>query len=147
MAIKEKLLEDMKTAMKEKDSVRKDAVIMVRSAILQTEKDNKITLDDQAIIEVIAKEVKKRKDSLPEYEKSNREDLISKLKTEIDILMKYLPEQMSEQEVEETVKQVITETGASSIKDMGKVMSAVQAKVKSRADGKLINQIVKKYLQ
>ena len=147
MAIKEKLLEDMKTAMKEKDSVRKDAVIMVRSAILQTEKDNKITLDDQAIIEVIAKEVKKRKDSLPEYEKSNREDLISKLKTEIDILMKYLPEQMSEQEVEETVKQAITETGASSIKDMGKVMSAVQTKVKSRADGKLINQIVKKYLQ
>ena len=147
MAIKEKLLEDMKTAMKEKDTVRKDAVTMVRSAILQTEKDNKITLDDQAIIEVIAKEVKKRKDSLPEYEKSNREDLISKLKTEIDILMKYLPEQMSEQEVEEIVKQAITETGASSVKDMGKVMSAVLAKVKSRADGKLINQIAKKYLQ
>jgi hypothetical protein len=147
MSLKEKLLEDMKTAMKEKDTIRKDAVTMVRSAILQTEKDNKITLDDQEIIEVIAKEVKKRKDSLPEYEKSNREDLISKLKTEIDILMKYLPEQMSEQEVEETVQQAIADTGASSVKDMGKVMSAVIAKVKSRADGKLINQIVKKYLQ
>lgn len=147
MSLKEKLLEDMKTAMKEKDTIRKDAVTMVRSAILQTEKDNKITLDDQEIIEVIAKEVKKRKDSLPEYEKSNREDLISKLKTEIDILMKYLPEQMSEQEVEEIVQQAISDTGASSVKDMGKVMSAVIAKVKSRADGKLINQIVKKYLQ
>lgn len=147
MNLKEQLLEDMKTSMREKDEIRKNAVQMVRSAILQVEKDNKVTLSDEEIIEVIAKEVKKRKDSLPEYEKSKREDLISVLKEEIDILMKYLPEQMTEQEVDEIIKLTIADVGATSIRDMGKVMSAVIAKVKSRADGKLINQIVRKYLQ
>ncbi|MGE5329195.1 MAG: GatB/YqeY domain-containing protein [Deltaproteobacteria bacterium] len=147
MSLKEKLLEDMKTAMKEKDQVKKDTVTMVRSAILQVEKDNKVTLDDEGILEVIAKEVKRRKDSLPEYEKSNREDLIDKLKKEIEILLVYLPEQISEEELEEIVKQTIKETGAASVKEMGKVMQAVLAKVKTRADGKMINLIVKKYLQ
>lgn len=147
MTIKDKLLEELKSAMKERDEVRKNTITMVRSAILQVEKDNKITLDQQGIIEVIAKEVKKRKDSLPEYEKSNREDLIDTLKTEIDILMKYLPEQMSEQEVEKVVKETVDELGVSSVKDMGKVMAAVLPKVKGRADGKLVNQIVRKYLQ
>ncbi len=147
MTIKDKLLEELKSAMKERDEIRKNTITMVRSAILQVEKDNKITLDEQGIIEVIAKEVKKRKDSLPEYEKSNREDLIDALKTEIDILMKYLPEQMSEQEVEKVVKETVDELGVSSVKDMGKVMAAVLPKVKGRADGKLVNQIVRKYLQ
>ncbi|MGE5473344.1 MAG: GatB/YqeY domain-containing protein [Ignavibacteriales bacterium] len=147
MSLKEKLLEDMKTAMKEKDQVRKDTVTMVRSAILQVEKDNKLTLDEEGILEVIAKEVKKRRDTLPEYEKSNRVDLIDNLKKEIEILLAYLPEQLSEQELEEIVKQTITETGASSIKDMGKLMQTVLAKVKGRADGKMVNLIAKKYLQ
>lgn len=147
MSLKEKLLEDMKTAMKEKDQVRKDTVTMVRSAILQVEKDNKLTLDEEGILEVIAKEVKKRRDTLPEYEKSNRVDLIDNLKKEIEILLAYLPEQLSEQEIEEIVKQTITETGASSIKDMGKLMQTVLAKVKGRADGKMVNLIAKKYLQ
>jgi len=147
MSLKEKLLEDMKTAMKEKDQVRKDTVTMVRSAILQVEKDNRLTLDEEGILEVIAKELKKRKDSLPEYEKSNREDLIDKLKKEIEILLAYLPEQLSEEQLEEIVKQTITETGAASIKEMGKVMQTVLAKVKGRADGKMVNLIAKKYLQ
>lgn len=147
MPLKEKLLEDMKTAMKEKDEIRKDTVTMVRSAILQVEKDNKVTLDEEGILEVIAKEVKKRKDSLPEYEKSNRQDLIDKLKKEIEILLEYLPEQLSEEQLEEIVKQTVTETGAASIRDMGKLMQAVLAKVKGRADGKMVNQIAKKYLQ
>ena len=133
--------------MKEKDEIKKNTVTMVRSAILQVEKDNKVTLNDADILEVIAKEVKKRKDSLPEYEKSGREDLINKLKIEIDILFEYLPEQMSEQEIEEVVKQTIAETGSVNIKEMGRVMSAVLAKVKGRADGKIVNQMVKKYLQ
>lgn len=147
MGFKEKLLEDLKTSMKEKDEVRKNTIIMVRSAILQIEKDNRITLDEAGVIEVVAKEVKKRKDSLPDYEKSNREDLINGLNREIEILMKYLPEQMSEQEVEEVVRQTISEMGLNSIKDMGKVMAVVLPKVKGRADGKLVNQFVKKYLQ
>jgi uncharacterized protein YqeY len=146
MNFKEKLLEDLKSAMREKDEIRKNTVTMIRSAILQVEKDNKVTLDESGIIDVIAKEVKKRKDSLPDYEKSNREDLIGNLKKEIEILMQYLPEQMSEQEVEQIVKQVIKETGASTMKDMGKVMSAVQPKVRGRADGKIVSQYVKQYL-
>jgi len=147
MSLKEKLLEDMKTAMKEKDEVRKDTVILVRSAILQVEKDNKVTLDEEGILEVIAKEVKKRRDSLPEYEKSNREDLIDRLKKEIEILLVYLPEQLTEEQLEVIVKQTIEEIGAASIKDMGKVMQAVLPKVKGRADGKMINLLAKKYLQ
>lgn len=146
MSLKERLLEDMKLAMREKDNIRKNAIQMARSAVLQVEKDNRVTLDDDGVVEVIAKEVKKRKDSLPEYEKSGRQDLIDNLKREIEILMQYLPEQLSEQEVEEIVKQAIAETGASSPKDMGKVMQAVMPKVKGRADGRMVNQVVKRIL-
>jgi len=146
MSLKETLLEDMKTAMREKDTLKKNAIQMVRSAILQVEKDSKITLDDDSIIDVIGKEVKKRRDSLSEFEKSGRQDLIDNLKTEIDVLMKYLPEQLSEEELEKIVKETIQETGASSMKEIGKVMQAVLPKVKGRADGKIVNQIIKKIL-
>lgn len=146
MSLKERLLEDMKTAMRDKDSVRKNAIQMTRSAVLQVEKDNKITLDDDGVIEVVAKEVKKRKDSLPDYEKSGRQDLIDSLKIEIDTLMSYLPEQLTEAELEVFVKEAIQETGANSARDMGKVMQAVKPKVKGRADGRMINQIVKRLL-
>lgn len=146
MSLKETLLEDMKTAMREKDTLKKNAIQMVRSAILQVEKDSRITLDDDSIIDVIGREVKKRRDSLSEFEKSGRQDLIDNLKTEIDVLLKYLPEQLSEEELEKIVKETIEETGASSMKDIGKVMQAVMPKVKGRADGKIINQIIKKIL-
>jgi uncharacterized protein YqeY len=146
MSLKETLLEDMKTAMREKDTLKKNAIQMVRSAILQVEKDSRVTLDDDSIIDVIGKEVKKRRDSLSEFEKSGRQDLIDNLKTEIDVLMQYLPEQLSEEELEKIVKQAIQDTGASSMKDIGKVMQAVMPNVKGRADGKIINQIIKKIL-
>lgn len=146
MSLKERLLEDMKTAMRDKDNIRKNAVQMARSAVLQVEKDNRITLDDDGVIEVIAKEVKKRRDSLPEYEKSGRQELIDNLKTEIEILLQYLPQQLTEEELEVIVKQAVQDTGANSAKDMGKVMQAVMPKVKGRADGKMINQIAKKFL-
>lgn len=146
MSLKDRLLDDMKTAMKEKDSIRKNSVQMVRSAVLQIEKDNRITLDDDGIIEVIAKEVKKRRDSLPEYEKSGRQDLIDNLKAEIDVLMQYLPQQLTEEELEVIVKQAIQDTGASSARDMGKIMQEVMPKVTGRADGRMVSQIVKKLL-
>jgi uncharacterized protein YqeY len=146
MSLKEQLLEDMKTAMKEKDVIRKDTIQMARAGVLQVEKDNRITLDDDGVIEVIAKELKKRRDVLPEYEKSGRGDLIEGLKAEIDILLKYLPQQLSEQELEVIVRQAVEETGASSAKDMGKIMQVVMPKVKGKADGKMINVIVKKIL-
>lgn len=146
MSLKDRLLDDMKAAMKEKDSNRKNAVQMVRSAVLQIEKDNRITLDDDGIIEVIAKEVKKRRDSLPEYEKSGRQDLIDNLKAELDVLMQYLPQQFTEKELEVIVKQAIQDTGASSARDMGKIMQEVMPKIKCRADGRMVSQIVKKLL-
>ena len=146
MSLKDKLMDDLKEAMKEKDSVRKNAVQMVRSSVLQVEKDNKITLDDEGVTEVIAKEVKKRKDVLPEYEKSGREDLIADLKKEIDVLMAYLPEQRSEQEIEALVLEAISESGAESMKDIGKVMAVIMPKTKGKADGKTVNLFVKKHL-
>jgi len=127
--LKEKLMEDLKEAMKEKQILRKNVVQMIRAAILQVEKDRQIELDDNQILEIIAKEAKKRKDSLSDYEKSGREDLISQVKEEIDIISEYLPKQMSKEEIAEIVKQVIEETGAISIKDMGKVMKAQKKNV------------------
>lgn len=146
MSLKEQLLEELKNAMKDKDVLKKNTVQMVRAAILQIEKDNKITLDDDGILEIIAKELKKRRDVLPEYEKSGRQDLIDGLNAEAEILLQYLPKQLTEEELEVIVKQAIEETGASSPKDMGKVMQAVMPKVKGRADGKMINVIAKKVL-
>ncbi len=144
--LKERLLEDLKISMKEKDEIRKNAVQMVRAAILQVEKDNGITLEDDKIIEIIAKEVKKRKDSLSDYEKSGRQDLVSQIEEEIKILTVYLPEQLSTDEIKKIVSKVIEEVGATSIKDMGKVMKASKEKIGAAADGKTINEVVKELL-
>ena len=144
--LKEKLLEDLKNCMKDKNVIRKNVIQMVRAAILQVEKDKQITLDDNQIVEIIAKESKKRKDSLADYEKSNREDLINKIKEEIEILAEYLPKQLSIDEVEEIVREVIKEQEATSMKDMGKVMKSAKEKIGASSDGKTINEVVKKLL-
>ena len=147
MSLKDRLLEDMKIAMREKDVIRKNTIQMARSSVLQVEKDNRITLDDDGILEVIAKEVKKRRDALPEFEKSGRQDLIDNLKTEIEVLLQYLPQQLSMEELEVFVRQAVQETGAASVRDLGKIMQVVMPKVKGRADGKAINMIAKKILE
>lgn len=143
MSLKERLAQDLKESMKNKDNVRKSTVQLVRTAILQVEKDKKITLDDEDILEVIAKQLKQRKDSLPEYEKSGREDLISQLKQEMEVLMEYLPEQLSEEELRPIVADAVEAVGASSMKDMGKVMEYVMPKIKGRADGKAVSNVAK----
>jgi len=144
--LKEKLLEDMKVSMREKNVVRKNVIQMVRAAVLQVEKDKQIELTDEQIIEVIAKESKKRKDSVEDYKKGGREDLVKQIEEEIQILGEYLPKQLSESEIEEIVKEVIAETGAQTLKDMGKVMKSAKEKIGAAADGKTINEIVKKIL-
>ena len=144
--LKEKLLEDLKNSMKDKNIVRKNVIQMVRAAILQVEKDKQISLEDNQIIDIIAKESKKRKDSLADYEKSGREDLINEIKEEIEILAEYLPKQLSLEELETIVKEVIEEVGATSMKDMGKVMKAAKEKIGAASDGKTINEVVKKLL-
>lgn len=146
MSLKETFMAEMKSAMKEKNENKKNVVTMVRSAIKQYEVDNRVELDDDGVLEIISKEVKKRKDSLPEYEKSGREDLIANLKFEIEYLMKYLPEQLGEEQLKKIVEEVIAEIKPNGVKDMGKVMSAVIAKTKGRADGKAISAIVKEKL-
>ena len=146
MSIKETLTQDLKLALKEKDTIRKNTVQGIRAAILQFEKDNLTELSDDGILDVIAKELKKRKDVLPEYEKSGRQDLITQLNREIEIVMGYLPSQLSEDELDEIVIKAIEETGASSMKDMGALMAAVMPKVRGRADGRMINTLAKKHL-
>ena len=146
MSLKEKLMEDLKAAMKDKDTIRKNTVQMVRSSILQYEKDHLCELDEEGVLEVIAKELKKRRDVLPEYEKSGREDLIADMKKEIETLLAYLPAQLTREELDVIVADAIAEVGASSMRDMGKIMAAVMPKTKGRADGKMINEIVKEKL-
>jgi len=146
MSLKERLAQDLKDAMREKDAVRKDTVQLTRAAILQIEKDNKITLDDEGVIDVIAKEVKKRRDVLPDYEKSGRADLMQTINRELEILLAYLPQQLTESEIDEIVKQSIIEVGASSMKDIGNIMKNVMPKVKGKADGRMINESVKRIL-
>ena len=146
MSIKDILSTDLKNSLKTKDTVRKNTVQGIRAAILQFEKDNLTELDDDGILDVIAKELKKRKDVLPEYEKSGRQDLITQLNREIEIVMGYLPSQLSEDELDEIVKQAVAATGASSMKDMGALMAEVMPKVKGRADGRMVNSLAKKYL-
>lgn len=126
--LKEKLMEDLKNCMKEKNIVRKNTIQLVRAAILQVEKDKQIEVTDEQIVEIIAKEAKKRKDSLSDYEKSGREDLIQGVKEEITILEEYLPKQLSQEEIEVIVKEIISNLGASSMKDMGPVMKEAKSK-------------------
>ena len=119
---------------------------MIRASILQVEKDKQVELDDNQIIEIIAKESKKRKDSLADYEKSGRQDLIDQIKEEIEIISVYLPKQLSKEEITSIVKEVINETGATSMKDMGKVMKSAKEKIGVAADGKTINEVVRELL-
>ena len=144
--IKEKLLNDLKESMKDKNLIRKNTIQMVRAAVLQVEKDKQIELTDEQVIEIIAKESKKRKDAEEEFEKSGREDLIKQNKEEMEILAEYLPKQLSVEEVEAIVKTVIEETGATSMKDMGTVMKSAKEKIGASADGRTISEVVKKML-
>ena len=144
--LKEKLLEDLKEAMKDKNLVRKNTIQMIRAAILQVEKDKQIELSEEQVVEVIAKEAKKRKDAALEFEKSGREDLIEQNNAEIAILTEYLPKQLTAEEVESIVSEVINEVGATSMKDMGMVMKTAKEKIGASADGKTISDAVKKLL-
>ncbi|AIQ31755.1 MULTISPECIES: GatB/YqeY domain-containing protein [Paenibacillus] len=147
MNLSERLNEDMKQAMKSKDKFRLSTIRMVRSTIKYLEIDLKRTLDDNEVLDILSREIKQRKDALQEFEAAGREELAASTKAEIEIIIQYLPEQLSEEEIKVIVQQTIQETGASSKSEMGKVMSALMPKVKGRADGKLVNQAVQQFLQ
>ena len=144
--LKEKLMDDLKEAMREKNTNKKNAIQMVRTAILQIEKDKGIEVEDARILEIIAKEVKTRKDSILEFEKGGREDLVNQAKEEIETLSVYLPKQLSLEEIKEKVSAIISRIGATSMKDMGVVMKEAKAEIGTAADGKTINEVVKELL-
>ncbi|WP_182185882.1 GatB/YqeY domain-containing protein [Pectinatus frisingensis] len=146
MSIKDKLVADMKEAMKARQSDRLTVIRSMRSAIRQAEIDGKVDLDDNGVIGIISKELKMRQDSLREFEKGGRADLVEKTEAEIAVIMPYLPKQLSKDEICTLVKSAIEKTGASTPKDMGKVMKALMPEVKGKADGKLVNDIVREML-
>lgn len=148
MSVKERLNEDMKQAMKEKEAgkFRLSVIRMVRSSIKNAEIDRKRECLEEEVLDIIAKEVKLRRDAAEEFSKGNRPDLVDNVQREAAILMDYLPPQLSEPEVRALVAAAVTQTGATSAKDMGKVMAALMPQVKGRADGKMVNVIVKEML-
>jgi uncharacterized protein YqeY len=147
MSLSERLNEDMKQAMKNQEKFKLSVIRMVRSTIKNVEIDQRKTLDDNEVLDILSREIKQRKDSLQEFEKAGRSDLADPLKLEIAIIAEYMPQQLSDDEVKTIVQQTIQEVGASSKADMGKVMGALMPKVKGRADGKLVNQLVQQFLQ
>ena len=142
MSLTEQLQADMKTAMRDGDTQRRDTLRMVIAAAQNAAKEKREPLSDEETLAVISKEVKKRRESIKAYEEAGRTDLAAKEQAEIDILAPYLPEQMSEDEVRALVIEAIAATGASSPRDMGRVMGQLMPKVKGRADGKLVSTLV-----
>lgn len=134
MTLKERITEDMKSAMRASDKERLSTIRMVQAAIKQREVDERIALDDAQVLAVLEKMVKQRRESIAAFEQGGRADLADKEKAEIQILVAYLPEQLTEAEVDALIQAAIAETGAASMKDMGKVMGAVKAKAAGRAD-------------
>ena len=148
MSLLNQLNVDMKHAMKRKDKDTLNVIRMVKAS-LQNEsiKLSKSELSEDEEMTILSRELKQRKDSLQEFNSAGRSDLVEKTKDEIKILEKYMPEQYSEEELEGIVQKTIQETGATSIQDMGKVMGALMPKIKGKADGSHVNQLVKKILQ
>ncbi|MFD2672404.1 GatB/YqeY domain-containing protein [Marinicrinis sediminis] len=146
MSLSERLTEDMKQAMKNQDKFRLSVIRMIRSSVKNVEIEQKKTLDDNEVLDILNRELKQRKDSLQEFEKAGRDDLTENLHKEIEVITQYMPAQLTEEEIKTIVQQTIQEVGASSKADMGKVMGAVLPKVKGRADGKYVSQLVQQSL-
>ena len=148
MALKEQLMADFKEAMKAKDEVRKNTISFARAAVKQYEIDNRKELDDEGIVAILAKQVKMRKDALSDFEKAGRMDLADAYKQEIEVLQKYLPAQLSADEIRDIVKATAAELGIEGGKqNMGKLMGAVMGKVKGLADGGDVKKEVEAFLK
>lgn len=146
MSIKDQLMEDLKVAMKSNDELRKSTIRMARAAIKNAEISKIAELDDPGVQDVLRKEIKQRRESAEEYEKGHRQDLADKELAEVAILEKYLPQQMSEEEIEGEVRGIIAEVGASGPKDMNKVMPVAMQRMRGKADGRTVNQVVTRLL-
>jgi uncharacterized protein YqeY len=145
--IKDRIAEDMKAAMKSGDKNRLNAVRMLHAAVRKKEIDDRAELDDAGVIKVITSLVKQRQDSIEQFQAGGRQDLVDKETAELKLLQGYLPQQMSQDEVVKLVEQAIQEANAKTQKDMGAVMKVLMPKVAGKADGKLVNQLVRERLQ
>ncbi|MGO1469085.1 MAG: GatB/YqeY domain-containing protein [Tissierella sp.] len=140
MSLEKKLMEDLKTSMKKKDTIRKNTITLVRAAIKQIEVDERREVKEDEIVEIISKQLKEKRIAIKDFKKGNREDLINTTNKEIEILLTYLPKQLTEEEVELIVDDTIKEVEASSMKDIGLVMKTVMPKVKGKTDGKIVKK-------
>ena len=146
MSLKEQLNEDLKTAMREKNVVKRDSIRAINTMIKQIEVDERRVLDDAEVIKLIQRGIKQREEAIAQYSAASRDDLVQKEQEQVDVFMIYLPKQLSDEELEAGMKEVISEVGATTIKDMGKVMGVASKKFAGVADGKRINEMVKKLL-
>ncbi len=146
MKLKERIREELKNAMKAKDEVKVRTLRMLLSSLKNYEVEKMKEAEDEDVIAIIQKEVKKRKEAIEQYRNAGREDLAAEEEKELKILESYLPEQMSEEEIKKLAKEIIESVGATSPKDLGKVMKEIMTKVKGRVDGKLVNKIVRELL-
>ena len=146
MTLKEQLKADLKEAMKAKELQKRDSIRSINTMIKQIEVDERIELDDAKIIQLIQKGIKQREEAIVQFKEAKRDDLVENEQNQIDIFSLYLPKQLSDEELESVIKSIIEEVGATSMKDMGKIMNPAKEKVGGSADGKRINQVVKKLL-
>lgn len=149
MTLKEKINSDLVAAMKAKEETKLSALRMLKAAIMKFEVSGKEKKDagDDEVLQIVGKEVKQRKDSIEAYQKGNRGDLAEKEETEMKILQSYLPAQLSEEELRDLIKQVVNQTGATSKADFGKVIGAVMAQVKGKAEGQIVSRLVGEMLK
>jgi uncharacterized protein len=146
MSLKEQLKEDLKTAMREKEVVKRDSIRAINTMIKQIEVDERREIDDEEVIKLIQRGIKQREEAITQYSAASRDDLVQKEQEQVDIFMLYLPAQINDVELESGMKEIISQTGAASMKDMGKVMGVATKKFAGVADGKRINEMVKKLL-
>ena len=146
MSLKKQLKEDLKTAMREKEVVKRDSIRAINTMIKQIEVDERREIDDEEVIKLIQRGIKQREEAITQYSAASRDDLVQKEQEQVDIFMLYLPAQVNDDELEDGMKEIISQTGAVSMKDMGKVMGIATKKFAGVADGKRINEMVKKLL-
>ena len=146
MSIKQTISEDMKTFMRAKDTARLGAVRLLQASIKQKEIDDRVELTDDQVLSVIQKMLKQRKDPIEAYQKADRQDLIDQEQLEIDVLSKYMPEPLTDDEVSKIIDEVISEVNATDMKDMGKVVGVLKSKISGRADMGQVSKIVREKL-
>jgi len=146
MNLKDRLKQDLKDAMKAKDTNKRDAIRAITTMIKQVEVDQRVSLNDDEVVKLIQKGVKQREDAIEQFKAGNRDDLVKKEQYQIDIFSSYLPKQLTDDELLAIVKDIIAKVGATSMKDMGKIMPKAKEQVGAKADGKRINQAVKQLL-